>query len=102
MFTPSAEIDLGDAIYSFSLASPFAPIRFTERAPGGDFWRTALALDQLSRSDLRALLYTACPDICADEVGRLMLPENEEIVLAALKEAVEIAIGSMQTSRYTN
>ena len=102
MFTPSVEVDLGDAAYNLNLASPFAPIRFAQRAPGGDFWRAALSSDQLSRSDLRALLFTAC-DESAEYIDRLMLPENKELVLAALAESVENAIDALvDPARYEN
>ena len=101
MFIPWAEVELDDATYCLSLTSPFAPFRFAEHAPTRDFWATALSLEQLSRSDLRALLCTAC-DESADEIDRLMRPENRDQVLAALKEAVEIAVDALETSRYVN
>jgi len=102
MFTPSVEVDLGDAAYNLNLASPFAPIRFAQRAPGGDFWRAALALDHISRSDLRAMVLTACPDIDASDLARLMLPKNKDKVLAGLTEAVQGAVDALETSRLVN
>ena len=102
MYTALAEVELDDATCYLSLMSPFAPIRFSQHAPGGDFWRTALALGNLSRPDLRAMLLTACPDIDASDLARLMLPKNKDKVLAGLAEAVQIAVESLETSRYMN
>jgi len=85
MFQPWSELVLDEATYCLTLASPFAPFRFAKYAPDADFWRAALSLEKLSRSELRAMLSTAC-DESADHIDRLMLPENREQVLTALRK----------------
>jgi len=102
MYTALAEVELDDASCYLTLASPFAPIRFAQHAPGGDFWRTAFALDHISLSDLRAMVLTACPDIDASDLARLMLPKNKDKVLAGLTEAVQSAVDALETSRLVN
>jgi len=48
------------------------------------------------------MVLTACPDIDASDLARLMLPKNKDKVLAGLTEAVQGAVDALETSRLVN